>query len=454
MTSTLKALAQLILSNVETLESAAAKHGIDYPSLEADFAPSALNADPVAANASRVIVGAAAQLIATVRDPIEMLQDHCSSMYTAAAVGFANSNDVADILHESGPQGLHSKDIGQKIGVEGSLTDRVLRYLATRHFFREVAPNVFANNKISSLLLKNKPLKDIQADPVAKYDLSPGAAMAGHFTEEAFMGSERIYDFLKNPGPYQSPFNMAIKDTTNIFAWFEKPDNVWRGRRFVTAMKGGGDRFPPEVFSSAIDWKALKSGSTVVDVGGNVGSVTLPLAKANPHLKFVVQDLDHAITEAKGYWKENFPEALSDGRVDLQVHDFFQPMTIKGDVYFLRLIVHDWPQAESIKILKHIRAAAKPTTKLIIFESIVPHACPETSPLLAKASVPSAPAPLLANFGIGLGGFVTMIDMQMMTLLGGRERTVEEFDELGHQSGWKLEEVKPGPMAAFIYSPE
>ncbi|KAL0952694.1 hypothetical protein HGRIS_006932 [Hohenbuehelia grisea] len=318
MTISLKALAQLILANVETLESACAKHGTDYPSLDDPFAPSALNADPVAANASRVIVGAAAQLIATVRDPIEMLQDHCSSMYTAAAVGFVNSNDVADILQVSGPQGLHSKDLGKKIGVDASLTDRVMRYLATRHFFREVEPNIFANNKISSLILKNKSLSDIQADPASKYDLSPGAAMAGHFAEEAFMGSQSIAQYLKDPGPYQSPFNMAIKDTTNIFAWFEQPDNVWRGRRFVTAMKGGGERFPPEIFTSAIDWKALEPGSTVVDVGGNVGSVTLPIAKSFPHLHYVVQDLEHVIPEAKEFWKANLPEALSENRVELQ----------------------------------------------------------------------------------------------------------------------------------------
>ncbi|KAL0952687.1 hypothetical protein HGRIS_006926 [Hohenbuehelia grisea] len=453
MASALKALAQLILSNVERLESVCEKHGTDHPSLDTPFVPSALDADPVALEASRQIVGAAAQLLATVRQPMEVLQDYCSGMYTAAAVQFVNANDVVDILQQSGSQGLHSNDIGLKTGVDSSKIDRLLRYLATRHFFREVQPNVYANNKISSIILKLKSLAEIQKDPVSKYDGSPGAAMAGHFTEEAFMGSQHIAQFMKDPGQYQSPFNMAIQDTTNIFAWFEKPENVWRGRRFVAAMKGGGERFPPEIFSSAIDWKALKSGSSVVDVGGNVGSVTLPLAKAFPHLHFVVQDLDHVINEAQDYWKENCPEALTDGRVELQVHDFFKPMPVKADVYFLRVVLHDWPQAEGVKILQNIRDAAKPSSKLILFESIVPHACKETSPFLSDASAPTAPAPLLPNYGLGLGGFVTMVDIQMMTLLGGRERTIEEFVELGKESGWKLEEVKPGPLATFIYSP-
>lgn len=82
-------------------------------------------------------------------------------------------------------------------------------------------------------------------------------------------------------------------------------------------MTGGGERFPSTLFTegkkvplidvnldlghaTAIDWKALKEGSVVVDVGGSVGSVVHTLVQEYPHLHYVVQDLPPVINgEAK-----------------------------------------------------------------------------------------------------------------------------------------------------------
>jgi len=127
-------------------------------------------------------------------------------------------------------------------------------------------------------------------------------------------------------------------------------------------------------------------------------------------------------------------------------------MPVEAEVYFLRLVIREWPQAECVKILRHIREAAKPTSKLIIFEMIIPHACSETSTFLSHIS--PAPPPLLANYGQGAGGIVTLVDMQTMNMHGGKERTIEEFEELGRESGWKLEAVKPAPLSVLIYVPE
>ncbi|KAL0955316.1 hypothetical protein HGRIS_004201 [Hohenbuehelia grisea] len=441
--SALKALAQTILTNIDALEAAHAAQGSSVPLLDDLFKPSVVDSDPAATSAAREIAKAATELAAIVRSPLETLQECCMGMYTAPIIGFINEHNIADILLEAGPKGLHSDEIGKRIEADGSKVDRILRYLATRYIFREVQPNVFANNKYSSLFLKRKSLSEIEADPLAKYDLAPISAFAGIFTDEAFMSSQYLPQFLKDPGPYQSAFNIAIKDTINTFAWYDKPDNAVRGRRFAAGWKGIGDRFPPVLFTSALDWKALSDGSTVVDVGANVGSATLTLAKEFPHLHYVVQDLEFVIAkEAKDFWNEKLPEALTDGRVELQVHDFFKPMPISADVYLLRRVVHDWPKAEAEKILKNIRASAKPSSKLLICEEIMPHACAETSPFAAD----------LAGLGKASPS-ITAGDIHMMTMLGGRERTIEEFVKLGDATGWKLESVKTGPLARLIYAP-
>lgn len=181
------------------------------------------------------------------------------------------------------------------------------------------------------------------------------------------------------------------------------------------------------------------------------------------------------------HWAKEWPEAVENGTVTLAgmscicmiheinvllrlVHSFFDPMPVQADVYFMRAIIHDWPEDESRQILGHLNAAAKPTSKLVLFEMMALHACSDE--LVGGNDVPY---PLLANLGIAGAGFVTMIDMhvslcsfrfpqmlkgasQMISLLNGRERTAREYEELGKQAGWKLETVKPGLVPAFIFT--
>ncbi|KAG6817814.1 hypothetical protein H0H87_003222 [Tephrocybe sp. NHM501043] len=161
MATHLTELLNIITSGVQTLESAYAKDGQQYPSLDEPFRPIALDQDAALTEARRLIVAAAAQLIATVRSPVETLQDYAPGLYNTATLGFIEETNVADIIKEGAAQGLHVKDISTRDGVDPSYLARVLRYLSTRHVFKEVSPNVFANNRISSLLVKAKSVTEI-----------------------------------------------------------------------------------------------------------------------------------------------------------------------------------------------------------------------------------------------------------------------------------------------------
>ncbi|KAF8468546.1 S-adenosyl-L-methionine-dependent methyltransferase [Gautieria morchelliformis] len=456
MTTPLSALVSIISSGVQSLESTYSKHGSRFPSLDEPYKPGALSDDPAVVDTTHLIVAAAAQLIAAVRSPEETIREFVPSMFISSSLAFTVDTNVPDILHEAGPQGLHAKDLASKTGTSANHLARVLRFLATRHVFREVTPDVFTNNRVSSVLVKNsgKTVAELQKNPMNRYDSAGTAAFVGHICDEGLKSSAFMVEYLKDPTSSVAPFNMALNTKSSIWEWFEQPGNDWRLRRFMAVMTHDGSLFQDSVFTEAIDWKALSNNSVVVDVGGNLGTVTLTLAKTYPHLNYIVQDLPKVIPGAEGFWKAQYPAAIADGRVKLQGHDFFQPQPVKSAaVYFTRFILHDWADPENIKILKNIRAAASPSSKLVLFEFCVPYACPDPDNTPESSGSKPTPYPLLANLGMGGAAYPTFVDMQMLTFFNGQERTLGGFTALGKATGWKIESMKQGKPATFVFAP-
>ncbi|KAI0064254.1 S-adenosyl-L-methionine-dependent methyltransferase [Artomyces pyxidatus] len=449
-TNPLIALADIIASGVRTLESAYSKQGVSFPSLDEPYRPEqgSLDNDAAVTAATHLIVAAAHQLIATVRQPFATLRDYATGVEMTSSLGLITEVNVPDALKDE-QAGLHVDVIGKKVDVDSKKLARVLRYLATRHVFKEVAPDVFANNRVSSALVKSRSLEQLKADKLTQYDGASAAATVGHMTDEALMSNTSLVEYIRDaPKSVETPFNLAFKTNATLWEWYEEPGNEWRGRRFTNAMAGGAERFPPMIITGGFDWESLKAGSVIVDVGGSVGAATLTLAKDFPHLKFIVQDLPKVISEsAQKYWRAQAPEFLANKTVTLQAHNFFEPQPVRdASVYFMRSIIHDWPDAKCITILKQLRAAAAPSSRLVLFDTIMPYACPHPS------GPPPPPFPLLANLGLAVGGFVTAMDLQMMILINGEERTLSQFVELGNATGWKLESIKPGMLAALVFS--
>ncbi|KAI0043606.1 S-adenosyl-L-methionine-dependent methyltransferase [Auriscalpium vulgare] len=441
------ALAAIISSGVHTLNDAYSQRGHSFPSLTEPFRPGPLDDDKDVADATHLIVAAAHQIIATVRKPMDTFLDYAPAMYMSRTLGFADEMNIADLLKDK-PEGMHVDDIGAKIDVDSVTLARILRYLATRHVFREVAPNVFANNRLSSFMEKVHPIEEIKPKSLTLYDGAPAAAFVGHATDETFKSLDNFSSFVRDRKAKDPPFKLTFKTQKTLWQWYEEPDNQWRGRRFAAAMKGFGDHIPSSAYIEGFDWQSLKPDSVVVDVGGSLGTAMLVLVNAFPHLKFVVQDLEPVIVDARKFWDEKAPELVSSGQVSFQgAGNFFEPQVSKQtDVYFLRLVLHDWPDSANEKILNNLRAVAAPHTKIVIFDTIMPLACPD------EAGPPPPPFPLLANLGLAVGGFLTMLDLQMLTSFNGQERTFTQFVELGARTGWKFEGVKPGMLSAFVFS--
>jgi hypothetical protein len=101
--SPLIALAEIISQGAQTLESAYSKQGLSFPSLDENFKPTPLDDNPELAATTRLIVAAAYQIIATVRSPLETIQDYAPAMYLTSSLGLVEEADVADAIKGAGP---------------------------------------------------------------------------------------------------------------------------------------------------------------------------------------------------------------------------------------------------------------------------------------------------------------------------------------------------------------
>lgn len=98
------------------------------------------------------------------------------------------------------------------------------------------------------------------------------------------------------------------------------------------------------------------------------------------------------------------------------VHNFFNPQPVKGaGLYLLRFIMHDWSDERAKVILKHLRDAADPSSKLILFDRIAVHTC--ESSFFTLASGNEVPYPLLPCLGIAGAGSATCMDFQVFFFL-------------------------------------
>ncbi|KAF9264311.1 hypothetical protein L218DRAFT_1076549 [Marasmius fiardii PR-910] len=261
MSSPLTALVDIISTGVASIESTYKNQGLCVPALDEPFSPGPLNHDNALQMTIKIVVAAYLQLIATIRAPAETLEDVAAGMYMSATLG----------------TGMSVQDISGEVGIDGGLLARVLRFLATRHVFREVKPNVFAHNRISSLLVKASSLSEIRKNPVSQYDGSPTAALVGFYTDEAFKSSTYISAYLLGEHKHTAtPFNIAMDTKATIWEFYQQPENATRAHRMGLAIKGMGARFDPSIYFNALD---LENGAVVVDVGGGVGAVTFGIAQ-------------------------------------------------------------------------------------------------------------------------------------------------------------------------------
>jgi hypothetical protein len=106
-TSSLKALLNLLSTQIDVLEALHSKSGVSSLSVDEPFVPTLLDRDPAALQATQLAVAAASQILATVRSPVESIQEAATSVHMTTILGFIDAIHVVDILFEGGPQVAH-----------------------------------------------------------------------------------------------------------------------------------------------------------------------------------------------------------------------------------------------------------------------------------------------------------------------------------------------------------
>jgi hypothetical protein len=174
----------------------------------------------------------------------------------------------------------------------------------------------------------------------------------------------------------------------------------------------------PAYITAIVDAYDFSKFERLVDIGGGHGALLVGILTANPRLRGVLYDLPGVVAGA------SVPPTVAD-RLEIVAGDFFEVAPAGADAYVLKGIIHDWNDASGVAILKNCRRAIRPEGRLFILDNVL---TPSSDPASA------------------------LMDVLMMVLTGGRERTESEFRSLLREAGFSLENIIPTAGASILES--
>ncbi|KAG2123063.1 O-methyltransferase-domain-containing protein [Suillus clintonianus] len=409
----LEALLDIINSSARQAIVEYKKTGHGVPGADATtFHPLDMATDTIALRkAIRLLEGAYHQLSAILAPPQHTVMNFVFN-YNWACTNVALRARIADVL-EQHPEGLSVDRLADAVDLDKSNVARILRVLSLMGCFKEVKRDVFANTRLS-LILKSTNNTGCYAHFHSRHIAKYAGVLYETMIDQDF---SRSHELDKAPRVFA-----CRKEGLSDSYWETIKNDDERRDIFHRGLLGHGEMMGTSAVLHRYPWDNV---SSVVDVGSGIGAFSIPLATMFPHLKITNHDLPEVIVQAQNAWEKNAPEALLDGRVELVPNNFLEDIPVFGkDVYYLRHIIHDWPDAEATAILRNIRKAMGPNSVVLIHDSVLFHAFQE--PGVGTNGLSVAPEPMLPNFGAG-SHRVYQIDLTMWFLLNSKERTLDEM---------------------------
>jgi hypothetical protein len=292
-------------------------------------------------------------------------------------------------------------DIAARTGTREDNLRRLMRALSAHGFFEETGTGAFAQTALSETLRSDR----------------PGSMRA---VAEAELGHDH-YD------SWRDIESCLVEGGTAFERVYGKP--IWRyyaEHPETNALFGEAMTNLTAIANAAVlGGYQFAQFRRAVDVGGGHGSFLAAILDGRPHASATLFDIPSVIGDAA---KAGFVDRHQ-GRLDLVGGDFFAEIPAGGDIYLLKFILHDWGDEDCCRILGNIRREIDPKGRLIVVEIVLP---PMNEPHIGP-----------------------LIDLNMMVMTGGAERTEGEYRDLLAKSGFRLDRVVAtrSPFSVFEAAP-
>lgn len=320
----------------------------------------------------------------------QQLVQMASAYWVAQAIYVAAKLSLADLL-ASGPRAVD--DLATATASHRPSLHRLLRALASVGIFAEEPAGMFRQTTLS------EPLRSDIDDSKRALVL-----MLGEEQYQAY--GQLLYSVQTGRTGFEKVYSQPVFDYLS-----QHPEQA---KTFDAAMVGIHGRETPAMLD-AYDFSRF---GTLADLGGGNGSLLTAVLKKHASLRGILFDLPGVIDRARA----NIAAAGLADRCDLVAGSFFQTAPAGADAYLMRHIIHDWNDTQCLTILRQIHHAAPAGATLLLAESII---APGNEPDFAK-----------------------LLDLTMLVIPGGQERTEEQYKKLLHAGGFEL--IRIVPTAADI----
>lgn len=318
-------------------------------------------------------------------DPVSLhkkMMQLMSSLWVTRAVGTFARVGFADAMEKGadGPAALAAPH-----GLDATRVYRLLRALTTVGIVTEHAGSRFTLTPLGRLLGSTSP-----------HSMRTAAILLTEYHADIWANLDGA---LKGGTAFE-----ALKGQP-LFEWLGK--NPAEGARFQRMMLEVHEPETPAIVG-AYDFSRHQH---IIDIGGGNGSLLSAILAAHPGPRATLFDLPEGIAAAKLGAGGPLPGVtLSEG-------DVFKVVPEGGDLYLVRHLLHDYADDEAVQILQNIRRAMRPDARVLVLEKPVP--------------VDDTPGP------------GRWLDLHVMLLTGGAERTLEEYSALFARANLRLAQCLP-----------
>jgi hypothetical protein len=314
-----------------------------------------------------------------------------ADLVTPMAVRVAATLRLADLVGEGVEQ---VETLAERTGTNADALGRVLRQLICHGIFTEPEPGRLALNDAAEALRSDDP-----SGVRAWFDLS------GFSGRMDLVFAELMHTVRTGQPAWEAAYGVTF--------WEYLADNPTLAASFDAMMSDS----PRITAAAGYDWSGVRH---VADVGGGTGALLAAVLHANPEMRGTLIDFPDTVTRARTI----LAAAGLEDRCAFAGQSFFEALPAGADAYVLSGVVHDWGDAEATAILRRCSEAAGADGRVLIAES---HGTAGDNPAM----------------------FAEM-DLRMLVLAGGRERSVEQYGALAAAAGLQVAAVESTPTGHVL----